>query len=140
MEYELRADGTLTPLPEQNVDTGMGVERLAAIVQDVRSVYETDGYQAIMHWIEAESGVAWDVDERGDEGAPHPRRPRARDDLPRRRRRHALERGRGATCSAGSSAGPCSRRARSASSSSGALTDVVVDADGAVVSGAARGP
>jgi alanyl-tRNA synthetase len=65
MEYELRADGTLTPLPQQNVDTGMGVERLAAIVQQVpsRSVYETDGYQAIMAWIEEESGVAWDADE-----------------------------------------------------------------------------
>jgi alanyl-tRNA synthetase len=61
MEYELRADGTLTPLPQQNVDTGMGVERLAAIMQGVRSVYETDGYQAIMSWIEAESGVAWDA-------------------------------------------------------------------------------
>jgi alanyl-tRNA synthetase len=63
MEYELHADGTLTPLPQQNVDTGMGVERLAAIIQNVRSVYETDGYQAIMAWIEQESGVAWDADE-----------------------------------------------------------------------------
>ena len=63
MEYELHADRTLTPLPTQNVDTGMGVERLAAIMQGVRSVYETDGYQAIMAWIEAESGVAWDADE-----------------------------------------------------------------------------
>jgi alanyl-tRNA synthetase len=63
MEYELRADGTLTPLPQQNVDTGMGVERLAAIIQNVRSVYETDGYQTIMSWIEAESGVAWDASE-----------------------------------------------------------------------------
>ena len=63
MEYELRADGTVTPLPQQNVDTGMGVERLAAIMQDVRSVYETDSYQAIMAWIEAESGVAWDANE-----------------------------------------------------------------------------
>jgi alanyl-tRNA synthetase len=63
MEYELRPDGTLTPLPKQNVDTGMGVERLAAIMQNVRSVYETDGYQAIMAWIEQESGVAWDANE-----------------------------------------------------------------------------
>jgi alanyl-tRNA synthetase len=63
MEYELRADGTLTPLPKQNVDTGMGVERLAAIMQGVRSVYETDGYQAIMAWIEGESGVAWNASE-----------------------------------------------------------------------------
>jgi alanyl-tRNA synthetase len=63
MEYELHPDGTLTPLPKQNVDTGMGVERLAAIMQGVRSVYETDGYQAIMSWIERESGVAWDESE-----------------------------------------------------------------------------
>ncbi|MGH3039632.1 MAG: alanine--tRNA ligase, partial [Gaiellaceae bacterium] len=63
MEYELHADRTLTPLPTQNVDTGMGIERLAAIMQGVRSVYETDGYQAIMAWIETESGVAWDTDE-----------------------------------------------------------------------------
>jgi alanyl-tRNA synthetase len=63
MEYELHVDRTLTPLPTQNVDTGMGVERLAAIMQGVRSVYETDGYQAIMAWIEDESGVAWDAGE-----------------------------------------------------------------------------
>jgi alanyl-tRNA synthetase len=59
MEFELHADGKLTPLPQQNVDTGMGVERTAAILQDVMSVYETDGYQDIMRWIAAESGVAY---------------------------------------------------------------------------------
>ena len=64
MEYELHPDGTLSPLPKQNVDTGMGLERTAAVLQGVRSVYETDGYQAIMRWIEAESGVPWDSDER----------------------------------------------------------------------------
>jgi alanyl-tRNA synthetase len=63
MEYELRPDGTLVPLPEQNVDTGMGLERTAAVLQDVRSVFETDGYQAVMRWIESESGVAWDANE-----------------------------------------------------------------------------
>jgi alanyl-tRNA synthetase len=59
MEFEQHPDGTLTPLPQQNIDTGMGLERLAAIVQDVRSVYETDGYQAIMEWVAQESGVAF---------------------------------------------------------------------------------
>ncbi len=59
MEYEQHADGTLTPLPKQNIDTGMGLERGAAILQDVRSVYETDGYQQIMDWIAAQSGVAY---------------------------------------------------------------------------------
>ena len=41
MEYELHVDGTLTPLPKQNVDTGLGLERTAAILQDVRSVYDS---------------------------------------------------------------------------------------------------
>jgi alanyl-tRNA synthetase len=59
MEYELHVDGTLTPLPKQNIDTGMGLERTSAILQDVRSVYETDGYQAVMQWIAQESGVAY---------------------------------------------------------------------------------
>ena len=59
MSFEQHQDGTLTPLPQQNIDTGMGLERLAAIIQDVRSVYETDGYQAIMAWVAQESGVAF---------------------------------------------------------------------------------
>jgi len=59
MEYEQHADGTLTPLPKQNIDTGLGLERGAAILQDVRTVYETDGYQRIMDWIASESGVAY---------------------------------------------------------------------------------
>ncbi len=63
MEYELHADGTLTPLPKQNVDTGLGLERTARVLQNKLSVYETDGYQAIMDWIEAESGVAWNAND-----------------------------------------------------------------------------
>src|SRR4051794_18239518 len=59
MEYELHADGTLTPLPKQNIDTGMGLERTARILQDAPSVYDTDGYQSIMAWIAAESSVAY---------------------------------------------------------------------------------
>jgi alanyl-tRNA synthetase len=59
MEYELHPDGSVTPLPKQNVDTGMGLERTASILQGVVSVYETDGYQAIMKSIADESGVAY---------------------------------------------------------------------------------
>jgi alanyl-tRNA synthetase len=59
MSYELHADGTVTPLPKQNVDTGMGIERTAAVLQNVMSVYETDIYQAIMRWIAEESGIAY---------------------------------------------------------------------------------
>jgi alanyl-tRNA synthetase len=59
MSYELNPDGTLTPLPKQNIDTGLGLERTARIVQNVASVYDTDGYQRIMSWIAEESGVSY---------------------------------------------------------------------------------
>ncbi|HEX5582174.1 alanine--tRNA ligase [Gaiella sp.] len=59
MEYELHPDRRLTPLPKQNIDTGLGLERTARIVQQVPSVYDTDGYQLIMAWIAAESGTAY---------------------------------------------------------------------------------
>ena len=59
MSYERHRDGTLTPLPAQNIDTGLGLERGAAILQDVMSVYDTDGYRPIMDWIAAESGIAY---------------------------------------------------------------------------------
>src|SRR5205814_954170 len=59
MSYELHADGTLTELPAKNIDTGMGLERTARIVQQVPSVYDTDGYQLIMRSIAEQSGVAY---------------------------------------------------------------------------------
>jgi alanyl-tRNA synthetase len=59
MELEQHADGSVTPLPKQNIDTGLGLERTAAIVQDVMSVYDTDGYQEIMRFIASESGVGY---------------------------------------------------------------------------------
>jgi alanyl-tRNA synthetase len=64
MELELHPDGTVTPLPSQNVDTGLGIERTASILQGVTSVYETDGYQAIMDWIAGASGVAYGESDR----------------------------------------------------------------------------
>jgi alanyl-tRNA synthetase len=57
MEYDLGADGSLTPLPRQNIDTGLGLERGAMLLQGVDSIYDTDGYQQIMDWVAAESGA-----------------------------------------------------------------------------------
>ena len=54
-----RPDRTLTPLPKQNIDTGLGLERGAMLVQEVQSVFDTDGFQLIMDWIAEESGVAY---------------------------------------------------------------------------------
>jgi alanyl-tRNA synthetase len=59
MSYELHTDGTLTELPTKNIDTGWGLERNARVVQDVASVYDTDGYQLIMDWVAEQSGVAY---------------------------------------------------------------------------------
>ncbi|MGH3041186.1 MAG: alanine--tRNA ligase [Gaiellaceae bacterium] len=59
MEYDLHGDGTLTPLPKQNIDTGMGLERGAMLLQEVDSIFDTDGFRLIVDWIERESGVAY---------------------------------------------------------------------------------
>ncbi len=59
MEYDLADDGTLTPLPQQNIDTGLGLERGAMLLQGVDSIFDTDAYQQIMEWVAAESGVRY---------------------------------------------------------------------------------
>jgi alanyl-tRNA synthetase len=59
MEFDLHADGTLTPLPKQNIDTGLGLERGAMLLQDAESIFTTDGFRLIMDWIERESGVGY---------------------------------------------------------------------------------
>jgi alanyl-tRNA synthetase len=56
MEYDLGVDGSLTPLPKQNVDTGLGLERGAMLLQGVESIFDTDGYQQIMEWVAESSG------------------------------------------------------------------------------------
>ncbi|MDQ3935818.1 MAG: alanine--tRNA ligase, partial [Actinomycetota bacterium] len=48
MQYELHEDGSLTPLPEQNIDTGLGLDRTAAILQGVPSVYENDQFAPLI--------------------------------------------------------------------------------------------
>ena len=52
MEYDLQPGNMLATLPNANVDTGMGVERTACVLQDVGSNYDTDGFRVIMGWIE----------------------------------------------------------------------------------------
>ena len=47
---------SLSPLPAKNIDTGAGLERLAAILQDVPSVFDTDAFRPLIAWAEGASG------------------------------------------------------------------------------------
>ncbi len=49
MQYNKREDGAFEPLAQKNVDTGMGLERVAAVLQGVSNVYETDALARVLH-------------------------------------------------------------------------------------------
>jgi alanyl-tRNA synthetase len=59
MEFDLGGDGKITPLPKQNVDTGMGLERAAMLLQGVDSIFSIDNMQAIMRHVEERTGVGY---------------------------------------------------------------------------------
>ena len=56
MQYNRDETGAMTDLPKPSIDTGMGIERIAAIIQDVPTNFETDLFMPIMRKIEALSG------------------------------------------------------------------------------------
>jgi len=58
MQYDRDASGTLTPLPHPCVDTGMGLERIAAVLQHVHSNYEIDLFQDLIRAAARETRVA----------------------------------------------------------------------------------
>ncbi|MBP7840915.1 MAG: alanine--tRNA ligase, partial [Comamonas sp.] len=58
MQFEMHEDGSVTPLPAPCVDTGMGLERLAAILQHVHSNYEIDLFDALIKAAARETGCA----------------------------------------------------------------------------------
>ena len=62
MSYELHEDGSLTPLPSNNIDTGLGLERMAAVLQGVGSVFETDVFRPLIDLAEGLAGRSYDDD------------------------------------------------------------------------------
>ena len=64
MSMELHPDGSLTELPTKNIDTGLGIERMALIQQDVVSVFDTDLLRPLVELAEELSGRSSDADAR----------------------------------------------------------------------------
>jgi len=58
MQYDRSADGTLTPLPKPSVDTGMGLERICAVMQGVHSNYDIDLFQTLIRAAAEVTGAA----------------------------------------------------------------------------------
>jgi alanyl-tRNA synthetase len=57
MTYQLHDDGSLTDLPQRNIDTGLGLERMATVQQGVDSVFETDAFRPLVGLAEELSGL-----------------------------------------------------------------------------------
>ena len=66
MQYNRVDEKTLVPLPKQNVDTGMGLERTNCILQGKTSVYLTEVFQPIIKTIEGLSGYTYGTDDEKD--------------------------------------------------------------------------
>ncbi|MHB0975872.1 MAG: alanine--tRNA ligase [Candidatus Aquicultorales bacterium] len=65
-EFDRDEAGALHPLPRKNIDTGAGLERIAAIMQNVPTVFETDNFKAVIETISKASGVRYGQEQKSD--------------------------------------------------------------------------
>ena len=66
MQFNRKANGSLEPLPEKHIDTGMGFERLCMVLQGVQSNYDTDVFTPLIREIEIITGHKYGKDEKTD--------------------------------------------------------------------------
>jgi alanyl-tRNA synthetase len=66
IQYNRQPDGTLTELAAKHVDTGMGLERVTAVLQGVRSNYDTDLFRRLIDFVEQQSGRRYGASEEAD--------------------------------------------------------------------------
>ncbi len=64
MQFDKQVDGTFAPLTQKNVDTGMGLERIVAVMQNVETVFETDAFTPALDKIASLSGKTYSGNER----------------------------------------------------------------------------
>ncbi|MGG0667532.1 alanine--tRNA ligase [Lederbergia citrisecunda] len=62
-EFNHNPDHTYTPLPKKNIDTGMGLERMASVIQEVPTNFDTDLFMPIIHSVEKVSGEKYGEDD-----------------------------------------------------------------------------
>ncbi|MEZ7170862.1 alanine--tRNA ligase [Sporosarcina sp. OR05] len=65
-EFNHNPDHTYTPLPKKNIDTGMGLERMASVIQNVPTNFDTDLFMPIIHAVEKVSGETYGQDANKD--------------------------------------------------------------------------
>ncbi|MFC7372743.1 alanine--tRNA ligase [Fictibacillus iocasae] len=61
-QFNHNPDGTYTPLPKKNIDTGMGLERMVSVIQDARTNFDTDLFMPIIQATEKLSGAEYGMD------------------------------------------------------------------------------